>query len=163
MCAQVHGNNAFGTELPDRRRRNGVGQHTVYKQTPIDIHGEKHPRIRATRSNGVHQRSRFQDNGFASREVGGADRQRNPKLLKGTHLQEFLEEARHPVIAGETEAGNRPPRKIPETHEIGNLFKFLCRDSATVRSPDQRANAGSGNAINGNSVLFEDFEDADVG
>src|SRR5262249_58966560 len=67
------------------------------------------------------------------------------------------------VVAEQAETGKSPAREIFEPDQRRNLFQFLGAHAAGISGANHRANTGSGYEINGYVLLFQNFQNANVG
>ena len=101
--------------------------------------------------------------GLARKQVGGNDSQRNFHLGESSRGSETMEEIIEALVGSHAHARKRPASKITEASQTSLASHFVEGCSAGIGGGDQSANAGAGDEINGNLVLFQDAQYANVG
>src|SRR5208337_2547677 len=123
----------------------GMGEHAVDQIAAADVDRQEHAGISAAGTDGVDNLTRVKYHAFTRVVVGGGDAQGNAQFFEGLHLQGAAEERSHAVAGGETVAGKGPAGKGSEARIVGDLLHLGDRQTAAIRSADQRAHAGAGN------------------
>lgn len=67
------------------------------------------------------------------------------------------------MIAGEAEAGNAPAGNVAKLQVAANSENFGKRRAACIGCTENAADARAGDVCDGNAILFEDLQDAEVG
>ena len=68
----------------------------------------------------------------------------------------------HALVGGQAQPGRGPAAKIREGGGGGNALHGVKRDAGAVTCADQRADAGAGDAVNGNACVYQRTQYADV-
>ena len=101
-------------------------------------------------------------NRFAGDNIGGHDAERNFHLSEISRGCEFVEKMLEALVGRHAHARKRPAAEIAESRFGALALHFVERRSAGIGGGDQRANAGAGDDIDGDLVLFQDAKHADV-
>jgi len=159
---QTHRQDATGAHLAQGLSGHGIGEHAVDQKTAVNPHRQEHAWIGTTGADGIDERSGMKDHSFPGGKIRSRDRQRNSQIFKGFCLEKIVEKSDHPLVAGESAAGESPARKVPEAHPGGKLFTLRNAQSAAVGSADQGTHARAGNKTYRNIFFFEDFQHANM-
>ena len=119
-------------------------------------------RVGATCANGSNQRALTKDDGIAGSEVSSDDRQGNLHVLEVRGVEDAFDQIAEAMVAGETKAGDAPAGEIAKANGAANS-EYASEWRATgVGCAKNAAHAGSCDVRNGDVVLFENFENAQM-
>src|SRR6266436_197155 len=160
----AHGNSDdYGSaEFASSMRRNRGDESAVRKASRANFDGFEQAWKRATRADGIHEIALREHHGFAGGQVRGHNRQRNAEVLKLSRLKHPLDQILQALIAGQAEARNAPTGDVPEAELAAGLNNMRERCTTGVGSTQDAPHTRSCNMRDGNVVLFEDLQNAQV-
>lgn len=104
-----------------------------------------------------------ENHGLAAAEVGGDGGEGDEQLLKGVPLDESSNEVAEALVAGEAETREAPTGKIAKAHVAAGRDEPGERCAARIGRAQDAADAGAHNPGDGDVVLFENLEHAQMG
>ncbi len=151
-CAQIAGG-ACG----DRGNEPAIGE-----AARADLHRFEQAWKSATGANRLRETAVGEDDRFAIGQIGGNDGERYSQVLEGARFEYLLDEIAETMIAGEPQTGYAPPGNITEANCAagGNDTRERC--TAGVGCAENAADASAGNMRDGDVILFEDLQNAQM-
>ena len=147
-----------GTKVTGSLGRDGSHQAAIGETARANLYRLKQAGKRAAGANGVDQISVSQDHGIAGIEVGGDDGHGNLEVFKLEGIENATDEITETMITGQTKPGNAPSRDVAEAQRAAGGDDASQRRAAGVRRSENAADAGAGNAGDGDVVLLEDLQ-----
>jgi len=160
---EVDGDGNVGAEQARAFNRNGGGEEAVHERAALELDGDEKSRVGAGASEWRPDRAARVVDGDAGVDVGGGDGEGRGEFFEGFAGSEALEVTLEAEIVGQAEPGGRPAAEVGESCERGDALHVVERDTGAIDGADQSADAGAGNAIDGDAGVFERADDADVG
>lgn len=162
LHADGNADHTGGAKRAGGARRNGRDEAAIGEASRADLDRSEEPRERAARTDRVNKIALRENDGLAGGQVGGDDGKRNAQLFKLSGLKDAMDQVGEPLIAGQAKAGWSPAGNIakPELAARGN--NALERSSAGIGRAKNAANAGPGDVRDGNAVLLEGLQHAEV-
>ena len=141
----------------------GLGQTAVHVAAAGDDDGLEDVGDGGGGADGLSGVAPVEGDGFAGGEVGGDGGEFNRELLDGAVADFVVDVVLQFFAFDEAAGGEGEVDEVGFAEDFGFEFHAVGRHAAGVHAADYRARAGAGNDFDGDVVLFEDFEDADVG
>jgi hypothetical protein len=151
-----------GSEVAGGARWNRRDEPTVSKTPCADHDRFEQAREGAARADGVHKIALREHDGFAGSQVRGYYRKRNAEIFKLARFENAFDQILKTLIACQAEPGDAPTGDIPEAQGTAGLNDARKRRATGVGSAQDAAHAGSRDVRDGDVVLFEDLQNAEM-
>jgi len=154
--------NRGSTEVTSGTRWNRGDEPTVRKTPRADLDRFEQAREGATRADGVHKIAMREHDGFAGSEVRGHYCKRNGELFKAAQLENAFDQIPKTLIARQAEPGDAPTGDVPKAEGTADLNDARKGRATGIGSAEDAAHAGSRDVRDGDAVLFEDLQNAEM-
>jgi hypothetical protein len=151
-----------GTQFACREGRNLGNETSVSEAACSNFHGFEQAGKCATGADRFAQISASKDNRLAVGQVRRNNGHGNPQIFEAPRFKDLLYEVAEPVIAGEPQPGNSPAGDVPKTKSTAGGNDARQRGSACIRRTENAAHAGPSDMRDGNVILFENLQNAEM-
>ena len=140
------------------------GDGAIHQQAVFVTHRQEHAGVRTTRANRQKDVALVTEGqGPARAQVARDHAQRDAHLLETVELEKPLQEPLHALASQKAHAAQGPAAHVAETHTASDPGDLGGLHTARVRCRHDGAGAHARDAVDRNSILFEDLEHARVG
>ena len=163
LHADGDADNHGGTQVASGARRNGGDQATISKTTRADLDRLEQSRKSATGADGVHKVSLREYHRFARGEVRGHHRKGNAEVFKAARIENAFDQVLKALIACQAESRDAPTGDVAEAERAASINDARKWRAAGVGGAQDAAHAGSRDVRDGDVILLEDLQDAQMG
>jgi hypothetical protein len=135
---------------------------TIRKTARAELDRLEQPREGATRADGVHKIALRENHWFCGSQVRGHYRKRYAEIFKLARIENAFDQILKPLIACQAEPGNAPTGNVPEAKRAARLHDARKRRATGIGGAEDAAHAGSRDVRDGNVVLFENLQNAEM-
>ena len=121
------------------------------------------PKLCAACANCFAQISVGEDYGFSVCQICGNYSRGNFEIFELARFENLFDEVTQAVIAGQPKPGNSPSRDVAETKRSASSNDARERRSAGISRAEDAADARAGDKRDGDAILLENLQDAEMG
>jgi len=134
----------------------------VREATSADFHGFEEARKRAACANGINETALREDDRIASGQICGYDSHGNAQVFELARFEDAVHQIRQTMVAGKAEPRDAPTRDITKLKVAARGKDFRQGRAASVGCAENAANACARYMSDGNVILFENLQDAEM-